>query len=152
MYQDFKDLLHEFDVCEVEFLIVGAHALAAHGLIRATKDLDIWIRPSLENAPRVYRALAIFGADLQDLTVEDLQKPEIIYQMGVEPIRIDVLTVIDGVNFDEAWNDRIKALLDDQPVWVISREHLIKNKKAAGREKDLLDVKWLQQNPPNPTA
>ena len=144
MNQDFKDLLAEFNARQVEYLIVGAHALAAHGHVRATQDLDIWVRPDPENAKRVMAALRAFGTPLHDLTEQDLSRPGLIFQIGVEPIRIDVLTVIDGVAFDEAWADRIISKFADQPVAVLSREHLIKNKLAAARTQDLADVERLQ--------
>jgi len=106
MNQDFRDLLAEFNARQVECLLVGAHALAAHGHVRATQDLDVWVRPSQENAKRVIEALRAFGAPLHDLTEKDLSTPGLIFQIGVEPIRIDVLTAIDGVQFDEAWAER----------------------------------------------
>jgi hypothetical protein len=148
MSPDFRDLLAEFNAHGVEFLVVGAHALAAHGLVRATKDLDVWIRPERANAARVLSALVAFGAPLHDLSVDDLARPGLIFQIGVEPIRIDVITRIDGVTFDAAWLDRVEARFGDQPVSVLSRDHLIQNKKAAGREQDLLDVKWLERTNP----
>jgi len=144
MNQDFKDLLVEFNARKVEYLIVGAHALAAHGHVRATQDLDIWVRPDAENAKRVIDALRDFGAPLHDLTEKDLSTPGLVFQIGVEPIRIDVLTVIDGVQFDEAWSDRITSKFVDQPVTVISRAHLIKNKLASARAQDLADVERLR--------
>jgi uncharacterized nucleotidyltransferase DUF6036 len=144
MNQDFKDLLAEFNARQVEYLIVGAHALAAHGHVRATQDLDVWVRPDSENANRVIAALRAFGAPLHDLTVQDLSKPGLIFQIGVEPIRIDVLTVIDGVQFDEAWSERINSTFAGEPVAVLSREHLIKNKLAAARTQDLADVERLE--------
>jgi hypothetical protein len=144
MNQDFKDLLAEFNARQVEYLIVGAHALAAHGHVRATQDLDVWVRPDSENANRVMTALRAFGAPLHDLTVQDLSKPGLIFQIGIEPIRIDVLTVIDGVQFDEAWSQRINSTFAGEPVAVLSREHLIKNKLAAARTQDLADVERLE--------
>jgi hypothetical protein len=144
MNQDFKELLAEFNARRVEYLIVGAHALAAHGHVRATQDLDIWVRPEPANAKRVIDALRAFGAPLHDLTEQDLSTPGLIFQVGVEPIRIDVLTVIDGVSFDEAWTDRVSSRFSDQPVNVLSREHLIQNKLAAARPQDLADVERLR--------
>jgi len=146
MSPDFRDLLAAFNGHGVEFLIVGAHALAAHGLVRATKDLDVWVRPSSDNAARVIAGLIDFGAPLHDLTVDDLSRPGLIFQIGVEPIRIDVITAIDGVAFDEAWAARVLARFADQDAAVLSRRHLLINKRAAGREQDLLDVKWLERN------
>jgi hypothetical protein len=146
MFPDFRDLLAEFNAHGVEFLVVGAHALAAHGLIRATKDLDLWVRPEPTNAKRVLAALRAFGAPLWDLTVEDLSGPGLIFQIGVPPIRVDVLTAIDGVQFEDAWAERVAATLGDQPAWLLARHHLIQNKRAAGRDQDLVDVKWLERN------
>jgi hypothetical protein len=146
MSPDFRDLLAEFNAHGVEFLVVGAHALAAHGLVRATKDLDVWVRPDPANAEKVLAALNAFGAPLHDLTAEDLSNPGLIFQIGVEPIRIDVLTRIDGVDFGSAWAERFEARFADQTVSVLSRAHLIQNKKAAGRDQDLLDVKWLERS------
>ena len=146
MNQDFRDLLAEFNARGVEYLVVGAHALAAHGLVRATKGLDVWVRPEMQNAGRVIAALVAFGAPLHDLTVDDLSAAGTIFQIGVAPIRIDVITAIDGVTFEEAWLGRIQASFADQAVSVLSRDDLIRNKRAAGREQDLLDVKWLERN------
>jgi hypothetical protein len=144
MNPDFRDLLAAFNARGVEYLVVGAHALAAHGLVRATKDLEVWVRPETENARRVLVALAAFGAPLQDLTQDDLSHPGLIFQIGIEPIRIDVITAIDGVTFDEAWPDRVELDFADQRVSVLSQRHLIQNKRAAGRSQDLVDVKWLE--------
>ena len=146
MNQDFRDLLAEFNARQVEFLLVGAHALAAHGHVRATQDLEVWVRPSPENAKRVIEALRAFGAPLRDLTEDDLSTPGVVFQIGVEPIRIDVLTAIDGIGFDEAWADRLMLKFADQGVCVLSKEHLIKNKLAAGRLQDLADVEALKRN------
>lgn len=148
MNQDFRDLLAEFNARGVEYLVVGAHALAAHGYVRATKDLDVWVRPDPLNASRVLAALAAFGAPLHDLTEPDLASPGTIFQIGVAPIRIDVITAIDGVVFENAWATRIQVPFSDQVVPVLSREDLILNKRTAGREQDLLDVKWLERHPP----
>ena len=144
MNQDFRDLLAEFNAHAVEFLIVGAHALAAHGSVRATKDLDVWIRPETKNAKRTLAALLAFGAPLHDLTEDDLTTPGVTFQIGVPPLRIDILTAISGVEFNEAWPSRLQTRFADQPVGVLSREHLLKNKRAAGRKQDLADVEWLE--------
>jgi hypothetical protein len=141
---DFRDLLAEFNAHGVEYLVVGAHALAAHGHVRATKDLDIWVRPDVGNARRVLAALRAFGAPLHDLTEADLSAPGLIFQIGVAPLRIDIMTAIDGVAFAEAWADRMQARFADQAAAVLSRDHLIKNKRAAGRKQDAADVERLQ--------
>lgn len=146
MNPDFRDLLAAFNARGVEYIVVGAYALAAHGLVRATKDLDVWVRPDPANAERVIAALADFGAPLHDLTAGDLATPGLIFQIGVEPIRIDVITTIDGVEFPEAWADRVPARFADQDAAVLSRKHLLINKRTAGRDQDLIDVKWLETN------
>src|SRR5438270_974135 len=127
----------------VEFLLVGAYALAAHGLPRATGDLDIWIRCSDANAQRVWRALRQFGAPLSELTPDDLKTPDLVFQIGVAPRRIDLLTSIDGVHFDEAWPQRKIIEVEGLRFAVIGHSHLIQNKKAVGRPQDLADVAWL---------
>ena len=144
MSHDFRDLLAEFNAHGVEFLIVGAHALAAHGCVRATKDLDVWIRPELENAKRAISALRGFGAPLHDLTEIDLTTLGVTFQVGLPPLRIDILTAITGVEFGEAWPFRMETKFEDQPVGVLSRKHLLKNKRASGRKQDLADVEWLE--------
>lgn len=147
MNRDFRDLLFEFNAQGVEFVVVGAHALAAHGHVRGTKDLDVWVRPNPTNAQRVLCALAAFGAPLADLTEADLSRPGIVFQIGIEPVRIDVLTSIDGVTFEEAWPNRIQAPFGDQIVSVLSRADLVRNKRASGRLRDLADLERLGETP-----
>ena len=110
---DFKDMLLALSDARIDFLLVGAYAVAAHGHPRATGDLDLWVRPDAETAPKVYRVLADFGAPLHDLTVNDLATPGMVFQIGVEPSRIDILTAITGVAFDDAWENRLFIELDD---------------------------------------
>lgn len=145
MSPDFKDLLSEFNAHGVEYLVVGAYALAAHGRVRATGDLDVWVRPEPGNAKRVLSALAAFGAPLQDLTEQDLRSPGVVYQIGVAPLRIDVLTGIDAVEFEEAWRERIVTRFAGQSVSVLSAAHLIRNKRAVGRAQDIADLEWLER-------
>ena len=144
MNRDFSELLLAFNAQHVEYLLVGAHALAVHGHVRATKDVDVWVRPDSENAQRVLQALSDFGAPLGDLNQDDLSKGGTIFQIGVPPIRIDVITAIDGVEFAEAWPDCIKTSFGGVPVFVISRHHLITNKKTSARLQDLADVEQLE--------
>lgn len=146
MSPDFKDLLSEFNAHGVEYLVVGAYALAAHGRVRATGDLDVWVRPDPENAKRVLNALTRYGAPLQDLTERDLSAPGIVFQIGVAPLRIDLLTDIDAVDFEEAWKERVPTRFVDQAVCVLSVAHLIRNKRAVGRTQDLADVEWLERS------
>lgn len=145
MNPDFNELLSIFGEHGVEYLVVGAHALAVHGHVRATKDLDVWVRPVPDNAKKVFQALVEFGAPTLDLTIEDLCRPGIMFQIGVPPVRIDVITAIDGVEFESAWRNRHQANLDGLTVWVLSRDDLIKNKLTAGRTQDLADVEHLEK-------
>ena len=149
MNQDFVDLLRAFSDRRVEHLVVGAHALAAHGHVRATKDLDIWIRPTPENAARAFQALIGFGAPTSDLEEADLSTPGTVFQIGVAPVRIDILTRIDGVEFDEAWAARVPASFGGASTAVLSKTHLIRNKRAAGRLQDLADVERLERGEPD---
>jgi len=143
--RDFVELLSAFNDHEVEYLVVGAHALAAHGHVRATKDLDVWIRPSDTNAAKAHRALAAFGAPLSELSVDDLTNEGTIFQIGVAPVRIDILTHIDGISFDEAWPARLSTRVGGIEASVLSREHLIRNKRASGRLQDLADLERLER-------
>ncbi len=145
MNHDFIELLAMFNAHGVEYLVVGGYALAAHGHVRATKDLDVWVRPSTENAPRILAALVEFGAPLHDLSEKDMTTEGTVFQIGVPPLRVDVITAIDGVTFDAAWPDRITVYLEGTPVSVLSRHHLIANKKASGRLQDLADVERLEE-------
>lgn len=142
--RDFRDLLAEFNAHGVEYLVVGAHALAAHGHVRATKDLDVWVRPDTANARRVIDALRAFGAPLHDLSESDLSAPGVVFQIGIPPLRIDVLTAIDGVTFEEAWPARMRTEFADLAVTVLSKQHTIQNKRAAGRMQDLADIERLE--------
>ena len=145
---DFSDMLSILNAEGVEYLVVGGYALAAHGWPRATKDIDVWVRPTSENAGRVMRALARFGAPLQGLEESDLARKGMVFQIGVPPRRIDVTTKIDGLDFDDAWPSRIVAQMGALRVPVIGRSELIRNKRASGRPKDLLDVALLETLPP----
>jgi hypothetical protein len=141
---DFRDILSAFYEEKVEFMLVGAYALAAHGLPRATGDIDLWIKSSNENAERVWRALEKFGAPLSELTKGDLTSPGTIIQLGVAPRRIDILTEITGVEFAEAEPDRLMVSIEGIEIPVIGRTHLIQNKKAVGRPQDDADVARLE--------
>ncbi len=142
---DFSDFLTELKAARVDFLLVGAWALAVHGVPRATGDMDIFVRPSAENAERIMRALGQFGAPAQahGLTHEDLAKPGTVYQMGLPPRRIDVLTAISGVSFDEAAVAAVAHTIGAVEVPVIGRAALVRNKLASARPKDLADAAAL---------
>ena len=145
--QDYKDILRVFSDEEVEYLLVGAYALASHGYPRATGDIDLWVKASKENAAKVLSALKKFGAPLSQILQADFEIPGVVFQIGVEPRRIDILTQISGVdNFDSAWERRINVGIDGIDVPVIGREDLKQNKKASGRPKDLADLAWLESD------
>ena len=148
MNEDFLDLLRALNGAHARFLIVGAHAMAAHGTPRATGDLDIWIEASAANAALVWHALAAFGAPVATLgvTKDDLAQPGNIVQLGVPPRRIDLLTAIDGVEFAAAWQRRFIATVAGQRTPFLSYEDLLCNKRSAARPKDLLDVELLERN------
>lgn len=140
---DFRDLLLAFNDAEVRYLIVGGLALAFHDRPRFTKDLDVWVEATDDNAGRVYRALAEFGAPLEKITPVDFSKADIVFQIGIAPLRVDVMTSISGVSFSEAWASREKSSYGDVPVNVIGRDDLIANKRATARAQDLLDIQGL---------
>jgi hypothetical protein len=143
---DFKDILSCLNDQEVKFIIVGAYALAAHGLPRATGDIDIWVENSSDNAQKIMRALVRFGAPISGLSEDDFVSRDMIVQLGVEPCRIDLLTSIDGVEFDMAWKNRITITIADMELPVLSKAELLQNKLAANRDKDKSDIAWLQKN------
>jgi hypothetical protein len=128
---------------DVRFLIVGAYALGVHGRPRATGDLDVWVDATPDNAERVIAALRQFGAPTDQVTAADFSRPGIVFQMGLSPVRIDVLTELSGVTFAEAWPGRTHARLADVEVDVIGRDMFIRNKRATGRARDLGDIEAL---------
>jgi hypothetical protein len=131
---------------DADFMVIGAHAVAVYARPRATGDLGIWVRPTPENAERVWRAHAVFGAPLDRLSVEDLSTDDVVFQIGVAPSRIDLLTTIGGVEFAEAWDRRSEVELGGMSVPVIGRDDLIRSKRAVGRERDLADVAELERS------
>jgi hypothetical protein len=143
---DFHDILSAFCEEKVEFMLFGAYAVAAHGLPRATGDIDLWIQCREDNAQRVWRAVNRFGAPAANITVEDFLKPGTVIQLGVSPRRIDILTEITGVDFNEAQADKLVVNIEGLQIPVIGRTHLIKNKKALGRPQDQADVARLEAN------
>lgn len=143
MNPDFVDLLRAFIDAEVRFLVVGAYALAHHGRPRATGDLDVWVEAEPENAERVMRALAAFGAPLNEVTAADFARPGVVLQIGVPPGRIDVLTELTGLRFAEAWPSREQGRFGSIAVDFLGRDAFIRNKRATGRSKDLGDIEGL---------
>jgi hypothetical protein len=150
MPRDLKDLLRAFNDHAVKYLVVGGYAFGVYVEPRATKDLDIFIRPDKENSQAVFRALAQYGAPVAGMSADDFMDGT-AFQIGQPPARIDLLQHIDGISFDEAWENRVEGTLDGEVrTMVISREDLIRNKLASGREQDLLDVKKLRDVAENP--
>ncbi len=143
MPQDFLDLLRAFIDHNVRFLVVGAYALGVHGRPRATGDLDVWVDATPSNAVNIMQALEQFGAPRGDVTVGDFSRPGVVFQMGLPPVRIAVLTELTGLTFEEAWPTRITASFGPVTADVIGRDAFIKNKRATGRARDLGDVEAL---------
>jgi hypothetical protein len=143
MNPHFAAILKLFHEENVEFLVIGAHALAAHGHVRATLDIDLWVRPTPENARRVWRALERFRAPLSKMEIGDFAEPEVLYQIGVPPSRIDIMTSVTGLAFDAAWPNRVTAMFGDVPVPVLGLADMRTAKRAAGRLKDLADLEEL---------
>jgi hypothetical protein len=146
MTPDFLDLLRALLAADARFMIVGAYAVGVHGRPRATKDLDVWVEASAANAPKVIAALRDFGAPLMGLTEADLQEPGVGLQIGVEPGRIDVLTTVSGVRFEDAWPSSIQAdFPEGVRCHVIGLSHLLQNKRASARPQALADVDALER-------
>ena len=147
MNEDFRDLLAELLSARARFLVVGAHAVAVHGIPRATGDLDVWIDTGSENLPRVWTALVHFGAPMEALggAASDLARPGTIVQLGVPPRRIDIITSVTGLEFEDAWAGRVTQRVNDLEVPFIGRAELLRNKRATGRPKDLADIDALER-------
>jgi hypothetical protein len=140
---DFRDMLRAFCEEKVEFLLVGAYALAAHGFPRATGDMNLWIRCSDENARRAWSALIRFGAPLDGVSESDFRAAGIVFRIGVAPREIDIHTSIEAVEFERAWRNRVEVDVDGVVVPVIGRDDFVRNKRALGRPQDLADVQRL---------
>ncbi len=148
MFDDFRDLVVELNRAGARFLIVGAHALSAHGVPKATSGLDLWVDPAQENAARVLEALTAFGAPLDALASASatLSDPECVLQLGVEPFRIDIMTDITGVTFSEAWPNRVEGEFRGVLVHFIGREDFLRNKRSSGGFKALADIEYLGED------
>jgi len=142
--EDYRDILQALNAERVEFILVGAYALAAHGYPRATMDIDIWVMPSLENGEAVIRAIKQFGTPLNGLSIEDLKHDDTVFQIGVAPCRIDILTGATGLDFESAAGHAVEREIDGIPLRVLSLDDLIINKEATGRPKDRVDAEELK--------
>ena len=143
--KDYKDILQILSDNKAKFLVVGAYAMGAYGYPRATGDFDIWVEPSQKNSRKIYRCIKKFGAPLKDISERTFAKAGVIFQIGVAPRRIDFITQIDGVEFTQAYADKVLIDVEDLKIPILSKDHLIKNKESTGREKDKLDVKYLRK-------
>ncbi|MHC4548174.1 MAG: nucleotidyltransferase [Planctomycetota bacterium] len=141
---DFKDLFAAFNAAEVRYLVVGAYAVTFHARPRFTKDLDVWVDPDPGNAARVFEALSAFGAPMGEVSESDFSAPDMVFQIGVAPNRIDIVMAIEGVAFPDAWERRVETRYGDCPMHVISREDLIVNKRILGRPRDREDLRALE--------
>jgi hypothetical protein len=140
---DWIELLQELNAADVRYMIVGAHAVILYTRPRGTIDFDVWVARDSENAGRVYEALLRFQAPLEELSKSDLESDDLIFQFGREPNRIDIITSIEGVEFEDAWPRRVSAQYGTEKAWFISKEDLLVNKRAVGRHKDLSDLGLL---------
>jgi hypothetical protein len=145
--EDFQDLLAALLASAVRFLVVGAHALAVHGVPRATGDLDVWVLPDPANVERVWTALGRFGAPMDTLGAGpgDLARPGLVLQIGLPPRRIDIVTELTGVDFESAWRSRVLHRVGALEIPFLDRDTLIRNKRATGRLRDLADVERLEE-------
>jgi hypothetical protein len=143
---DFKELLESFNRHRVEYLVVGGYALAFHGVPRVTGDIDLFVRPTSDNAERILRALDEFGFGSLNLSKDDFTTPGMVVQLGVPPVRIDIITRVSGVSWEKADADKVAGSYADTPVHFIGREDLVANKRATGRKKDLADIEALGES------
>lgn len=146
--EDFLDMLRALVESRTEFVVVGAHAMALHGVPRSTGDLDVFIRPTPENSGRVLDALKKFGAPIQahGLKRADFEAPGNVYQLGLPPRRIDLMTGLSGVEFDDAWTSRVEIEIEGMQIPFLGLDALRRNKEATGRDKDLLDLRLLGES------
>ena len=142
---DFKEPLRLLNRHQVTYLIVGGYAVMKYTEPFYTKDMDIWIDPSPENAQRTYTALVEFGAPMADLTIHDLAQQQVVFQFGMAPVRVDVMTSIDAVTFGEAWKHRVQTHLGDIPISIVSLQHLIQNKEVADRDTGRIHLARLRK-------
>lgn len=141
--EDYKDILQLFTDNSVKYLVVGAYALGAYGFPRATGDIDLWVLADSENSKKIFRCLAEFGAPVENITEQTFCDKDVIFQIGIVPRRIDIITKISGIDFEQAFANREEFVIDGLRLSFISKQDLITNKLAAGRDKDSVDVKNL---------
>ncbi|HWV72486.1 MAG TPA: nucleotidyltransferase [Pseudosphingobacterium sp.] len=143
--QDFIDFVQLLNEHEVKYMVVGAYALSLHGRPRHTGDLDIWIKPDKDNAQKMIKVIKDFGFEGLGLSDNDFLRENYVTQLGYPPLRIDILNSISGVDFDEAYKEKVETEIDDLKIYFISANDFIKNKQASGRAKDLGDIEALKK-------
>ncbi|MFH1857557.1 MAG: nucleotidyltransferase [Candidatus Omnitrophota bacterium] len=147
--QDYEDLFNTLNSYKIKYLVVGAHAVTFYTEPRFTKDLDVWIPPALNDAQHVHDALRAFGAPLKDITPLDFQNPKMILQIGVAPVRVDIMVDVPGVSVQKAWKNKVRARYGKTPIYILGLPELIQAKKAAGRPQDKLDLAKLVRKKPS---
>ncbi len=143
--EDYKEMLQILLGNKVKFIVVGAYAMGAQGYPRATGDFDIWVEPSIKNSTKVYNSIKEFGTPVRKITPDAFTERGIIYQIGVVPRRVNIITFINGVEFDKAYKEREEIELENMKIPFLSKENIIKNKESTGRDKDKLDMKYLRK-------
>lgn len=144
--RDIEDFINLLNENSVEYLLVGGYAVAVHGYQRNTKDIDFWIRPSKDNAQKVFKSIKDFGLDFLDFKAEDFEKEDQIFYFGKAPNRVDLITSIEGVNFDDAYKNKIVVEYKGLDISIISDDYLIANKLAAGRPQDIVDASEIKKH------
>jgi predicted nucleotidyltransferase len=143
LHQDYKEFIELLNANEVEYLVIGAFALGFHGHPRFTGDIDFWVRNDLSNAEKVFKSIKEFGFPMSKLKTEDFTSDDFIFQMGFPPIRIDIITSVDGLEFDKSFKNKNEKLIEGLKINFINIEDFITNKKRVGRNKDLADLEGL---------
>ena len=143
--KDYEDLFKILNAYQIKYLVVGAYAVMSYTEPRYTKDIDVWIIPDLNNVNKIHDALKEFGAPLYGLDPEDFKDKKMILQMGVPPVRIDIMINLPGVSFAKAWKNKKKIRYNNTPIYVLGREELLQSKKKAGRPQDLIDLEKLER-------
>ena len=141
---DFSDLFKTLNKHRVKYLVAGAYAVIYHTEPRFTKDLDVWVKADGTNAVKLYKALREFGAPLKNLSLDDLTNENLVYQIGVAPVRIDIIMGLGGIRFDSAWKHRVRSSYGKVPISIMGIRHLVQAKKRAGRPQDLTDLEMLR--------
>ena len=144
--RDYEDLFSVLNAAKIKYLVIGAHAVAFYAEPRFTKDLDVWIPAALNDPQRVYQTLKAFGAPLKGVAVKDFEDPTVILQIGVAPVRIDILVGLPGISAESAWKHRKRSRYGKTPMYILGLEELIQAKKTAGRPQDQLDVSKLTRH------